>query len=160
MLAVAALAYFARVHRAGEYDPFVSRVFTKELLVGLLFTCGCAMPSWARGPFLPLLAPVIFFAALAWLNCFAIDRWESAAVDCVGWPIAKFACVLAASGLLAVACVAGMEPRAAVLLFTGTVSAFLLAGLDRVRGRIDPVTLRAAADLVLLTPILFAWVRQ
>ena len=35
-------------------------------------------------------------------------------------------------------------------------SALLLLLLDQVRNRLEPVTLRAAADLVLLTPLLLA----
>lgn len=158
MLAAAALAYFARVHRAGDSDPFVSRVFTKELLVGVLFACGCAMPAWVRGPFLPLMGPLIYFAVLAWLNCVAIDRWESVAADRIGLPVAAMAGAIGAAGLLAAACMSEIEPLAATLLAAGAVSAFLLAWLDRERGRLDSVTLRAAADLVLLIPAVLSWV--
>ena len=46
------------------------------------------------------------------------------------------------------------HPRSAALIFAGLVSALLLALLDRMRKRMTPLALRAAADLVLLTPLL------
>lgn len=52
------------------------------------------------------------------------------------------------------------EPRAAAMIAAGAVSALLLAWLDGKRGRLAPVTLRAAADLVLLMPgllVALAW---
>jgi hypothetical protein len=81
MLAAAALVYFTRVHAGHRPAPVFPRVFSKELLVGLLFTCGCALPALARAPLWPVIVAVTFFAALAWLNCRAIDRWESIAAD-------------------------------------------------------------------------------
>ena len=49
---------------------------------------------------------------------------------------------------------AGPEPRVGLLLALVAVSSLLLAWLDGARERMDAVTLRAAADLVLLTPVL------
>jgi hypothetical protein len=45
--------------------------------------------------------------------------------------------------------------RIALLVASGAASALLLALLDRLRGRLTPLALRAAADLVLLTPLPF-----
>jgi hypothetical protein len=92
VLGVAALVYFTRVHtsrrlagdgfsRAGFFSlaPF----FNKEFFVGVLFTSACALPAVSRvakqagAPFWPLLATTGFFAALAWLNCHAIECWET-----------------------------------------------------------------------------------
>jgi len=43
---------------------------------------------------------------------------------------------------------------ASALLAAASTSAFLLALLDRARPHLNPLTLRASADLVLLTPAL------
>ena len=51
------------------------------------------------------------------------------------------------------AALSGHQPRFSALLLAGGVSAVLLAGLDRLRNRLTPLTLRASADLVLLTPL-------
>jgi hypothetical protein len=45
------------------------------------------------------------------------------------------------------------QPRSAALVASGAVSALLLALLDRFRSCLTPLALRAAADLVLLTPL-------
>ncbi|MGA7342333.1 MAG: hypothetical protein WBX18_17125 [Terracidiphilus sp.] len=268
LLAVASLAYFARVHSGRGPRPFLLPLLTKELLVGVLFTLGCALPAAGRllatphASLWPLGCAAAFFALLAWLNCHAIDCWESrtpyriagrptslnsvSAVAGKGFTscgdykkrssgakeaaekgktaaesrelapagakahvhFATFAarlkscpftkplqiaikaslcaaskarlilCAFAArlnsrtdikqleispwcaGCLLAVASFAlaflfsALHPRTAALLLAGAASALLLAVLDLKRRRLSPVALRAAADLVLLTP---AW---
>lgn len=149
VLAVASLAYFTRVH-GGSVG--VRRVFSKELLVGVLFTAGCALPAWSRSHWPTLIVPVIFFAALAWLNCRAIEHWEGGQRG-----IARTAGWTAGAGVLAAAAIAFAQPRSAELLAAGAASALLLAWLDGLRVRIAPVTLRALADLALLTPVLLVW---
>jgi hypothetical protein len=49
--------------------------------------------------------------------------------------------------------VAFVQPRIAALLLAGGVSSLLLGLLDRLRDRLTPVALRAAADMVLLMPL-------
>jgi hypothetical protein len=102
----------------------------------------------------PLLIAVAAFAALAWLNCYAIDRWESSVESTLRRAIPfRIEMLAGACGLLsATLCVS--NPRSSALLACATISALLLAQLDRLRNRLTPVTLRAAADLVLLTPLL------
>ena len=146
VLAAASLAYFTRVH-AGSLRA--RSIVSKELLVGVLFTAGCALPAWSRGDWRALVVPVLLFAALAWLNCRAIERWETGQQG-----IARAARWTTCGGIIAAAGMAFAEPRAAALLAAGACSALLLAWLDRLRERMAPVTLRAAADLVLLTPAL------
>jgi len=87
ILAVAALAYFTRVHASRRLPAagLSSLVppFKKEMLVGLLFTAACALPALSRAlaqtsaRVWPLSATAVFFATLAWLNCHAIERWET-----------------------------------------------------------------------------------
>lgn len=160
VLAVASLAYFTRVH-AGSGDGrrmaiqrmaiqriVARRIFSKELLVGVLFTAGCVLPVWSRARCFALALPLVFFAALAWLNCRAIERWEGGRSG-----IARAARRTACAGLIASAAIAFAEPRSAELLAAGACSALLLAWLDSRREHITAVTLRALADLVLLTPL-------
>jgi len=155
ILAAASLVYFTRVHTGRKHAPF----FSKEFLVGLLFTAGCALPTLSRAavPSIALagslLIPVAFFALLAWLNCHAIDRWEAAATVVSQSPILIRAALLAVTGLILAACLHA-QLRTAALLIAGSAAALLLALLDKLRHRVTPVTLRAAADLVLLTPLL------
>jgi hypothetical protein len=163
ILAVAALAYFSRVH-SGHRFPFLkffnwfSQV-RKELLVGLIFTAACALPTFSRAAvrsilaLWPLAADVSFFALLAWLNCHAIDSWEAnEEPPSIPWVFVP-ACLLAFAGLAL--CVVFLEAhaRCAALIAAGGASALLLALLDRLRSRVTPLALRAAADLVLLTPL-------
>lgn len=171
---LATLAYFSGVHswrrKQGGGLSFLSRFVTKELLVGILFTAGCLLPVWARMRGMPLTgsarhlaAPAVFFAALAWLNCDAIAYWESQESS-LGWTrVRRAACCIGIAGLLSAYFAAPTEPRMAALLAMGSTSAFLLACLDGLRSRFSSVTLRAAADFVLLTPVLLLvrhWLRS
>ena len=104
-------------------------------------------------PLAPLLIPVVFFALLAWLNCHAIDRWEAHQHSPATMPIPLLAVLLALAGLFPAALLLNAQPRSAALLAAGSAAALLLALLDRLRTRLTPITLRAAADLVLLTPV-------
>ena len=170
VLAAAAFVYFTRVHTSREDMP-IAAVFrrpfiSKEMLVGLLFTAACALPALSRATISPALVvwpPIVFtvfFALLAWLNCHAIERWESRGQSLTCSAIWKPALALALTGLLASAILSATHTRAAALLLAGALSAFLLALLDSRRSRLTPLALRVAADLVLLTPIpLFLFVQ-
>ena len=158
VLALAALAYFSGVHRSQNFSASAREVLSKELLVGILFTAGCALPALSRlsattsGRNLgSILAAYFFFAALAWMNCSAIERWESAKrPGCIGIG----GSMLALAGFALAILVFPILPQLAVLLAAGSASALLLALLDGLRGRFTPLALRATADLVLLTPFL------
>ena len=167
VVAAAALLYFRGVHlRSGgprEHGVlsrilssirtrFATRFPLKELLVGILFTAGCALPAWNRSqmPSLILALPVAIFAALAWLDCYAIDRWES---ESDRSRVAQLACLLCLVGTSIAFMVILHQPRIAALLVAAAASALLLALLDRMRNRITALTLRAAVDLALLTPL-------
>lgn len=166
LLAAAALVYLTRVHSPQTLLPGLSlprilarpieTLWRKELLAGLLFTAGCLLPAWSRAtaPISVLLAPGVVFALLAWLNCALIDRWESVAAG--GAAGSHAAVLLALVALVTAIAAAGAMPRIAALLATAALSALLLALLDRSRSRLTPLALRAAADLVLLTPALLA----
>ena len=167
ILAAAALAYFTSVHSPWR-SPAIHRwhLFPKELLVGVLFTLACAAPTLTRiaarsaAPFAIALFPAILtFIALAWLNCHAIESWESR-------PHGRFTLLLPAAAIAATAAIAAIleallrDPRQAALLLLAACSAGLLALLDRCRHNLTPIALRVCADLVLLTPIcllVFSW---
>lgn len=161
-LALAALAYLARVHSprslTAPLTP-LSLLLKKEMLVGLLFTAACALPAISRAaalpnqPLWPLFVAAIVFALLAWLNCHAIDRWEVREHEFDMPRILLPACLLAFAGLLLAAILSSTQPRPAAMIVTASVSALLLALLDRLRGRLTPLALRACADLVLLAPL-------
>lgn len=166
VLAAAALAYFTRIHSSRALLPTASPrrspISPKELQVGFLFTAGCALPtvlpilsrSAHHGlPLAPLFAAILFFALLAWLNCAAIERWESHQKRPRASAVCLSACMLALAGLLFAAAVFSFAPRPAALISSGAVSALLLALLDRQCSRLTPLALRAAADLALLTPL-------
>jgi hypothetical protein len=159
VLAAASLVYFTRVHAGRKLSPVLPKLFSKELLVGLLFAAGCALPAYSRATFdthtrlWTLLIPACFFALLAWLNCHAIDRWEAACDSASHFSIARLAALIALAGAL-LASALEAQPRSAALLIAAAAAALLIALLDALRARLTPVALRAAADLVLLTPAL------
>jgi hypothetical protein len=165
LIGLATLAYFSGVHGGRQprwMDWLRARIsgVSRELVVGVIFSAGCVLPVLPSAQagvvrVCALLAlPSAAFAALAWLNVKAIGCWE----EWVQPP-------RSASGLkqialwLALACgvcsiaFATLEPRAALLLALVAASSLLLVWLDGMRDRMDAVSLRAAADLVLLTPL-------
>jgi hypothetical protein len=150
MLAAATLAYFGGVHLPHKprwFPPLAS----KELLVGVLFASGCALPTLLRADSSSrseVLVAAAYLATLAWLNCYAIDRWEASPHA----RIARNAGTLTVVGGLLALVLHASHPAAAALVAAAAVSAALLALLDAARTRMTPLTLRAAADLVLLAP--------
>jgi len=173
VLVAAGLAYFSSVHAGRVFPRFLSRLLrpllTKETLVAVIFTAACALPTLSRaasgssmrsGSPLWFLAPAVgYFAIVAWLNCRSIERWEAEEVCSFGNDSKRSGMFLQAMGVgLAGILLAGAlssNHRIALLVGSGAAAAFLLALLDRVRGRLTPLALRAAADLVLLTPLPF-----
>ena len=171
VLAAAAMVYLSRVHfvdaaanlngrRLRIRSPQLRVCVPKELLVGVLFTAACVLPAWNRTAVRSweFAAAALFFAALAWLNCHAIDLWEARAEDAARRTIAVPAGLLGLAGALIALIAAPVQSRWAALLAAGALAALLLNLLGRVRGRLTPLALRAAADLALLTPLaLLLW---
>ena len=165
VLVAASLAYFAGVHRSQLATIRSARIslpplITKELLVGVLFATGCALPSFgaifstSMAASMVSIGSIAFFAALAWLNCHAIDYWESPAKNHLKALFPRLAIALAFIGLVAAILLVNNFQRHALLIASGALSALFLALLDKLRARLASATLRAAADLVLLTPAL------
>jgi hypothetical protein len=167
LLAVFVCVYFALIHGAGRR---VERWFPKELVVGCLFAIATALPTmmrvleWRPG----VEAGVALFACLCWLNCVAIESWESEgarSAECAstfGGPhfstrwlgrhlSAAAVCAACVSALFAMLWTESFLGRVAVACFLGNAC---LALLDHFRLRISPAALRIAADISLLAPLL------
>lgn len=150
-------AYFVLIHATAS-----AHRLPKEISVGLFFAAAVFIPTISRAPQLRLsLLPIAaLFAVLCSLNCLFIYRWEhapdrySASLPEPLWltrttlgHLPTIAATLAAASL-AVAVATHQSTTVPIAL-----SAVLLLGLDHNRNRLAPLTLRAAADLVLLTPL-------
>lgn len=138
--------------------------FPRELVVGIVFACTCAVPAWSQSTatHAELCWLVPLFAALCWLNCRAIHVWErtepAAHRFVVSIPALSLAAVAAA--FLAVT----GNPGALRVAAAVAASAMLLFALDRDRRRalqkqaaveaLSTLALRILADAVLLTPLL------
>ena len=127
------------------------QLFTKETFVGLIFALVCAAPAATRavGGYAVLVAPVAACFLLAWLNCWLIERWDA---GYSGGYLRQFALAAAAS-LAALLAFFGHTDTAGWFLLSMAASALLLAWLEHHRLRLGTLVLRAAADLVLLTPL-------
>jgi hypothetical protein len=160
VIAAAAVAYFAGVHgldETGRTGVRRRRVVRKELLVAVVFTAACAAPMLARTGSKLLEAPLLAaFAAVAWLNCHAIESWESGEARSV-----RAAALWLMGALLAAAAGAALlqQGRIGLLLLTAALSSALLWWLDGARARLSSIATRALADLVLLTPLVLVVVR-
>jgi hypothetical protein len=136
----------------------------KEIAVGLFFAAAIFIPTVSRNPGLRLeLLPVaILFATLCGLNCLFIYAWEHDSTAPANTRQAHATTRLALRHLPALAVSAAIADIAIALLDPASprsiaiacaLSTVLLLALDRTRRRFREVTLRAAADLVLLTPL-------
>jgi hypothetical protein len=162
-----ALAYFCLVHLRGAG---IERWFPKELVVALVFAAATTVPAGARlaenlaqKEELVLMAAI--FAALCWLNCIAIEKWErtprcASHIDPVtDWGQKHLLPLSAGTVIAAIFAGAlflhfGLVP-ASVLCFAAGFSAALFVALDRSQSnsRISAFHLRIAADAALLTPL-------
>ena len=156
------LGYFLLIHFSHP-----SRRLPKEIAVGLFFAAAVFIPSVALGPVLRAgLAPLaLLFAMLCSLNCIAIYAWEHPSAESssrsqrhnpnpltrVGVTHLRPALGAALLACLATAC---FSPYPSVVL-PMALSATLLLGLHGARRSLAPTTLRALADLALITPVLF-----
>lgn len=164
-LAAATLAYFSGVHSRGRIWRTAERMFAplwcRALVIGVLFTAACLLPaaSQVAYPELPSLVralgiPALFYAALGWLNCHAIGKWEGEGARDGENGVEGKAAMLGGVGSWLAVLLISQSPHVAALLAAGSTSALLFVLLERMRGRMTPLALRAAADLVLLTPAL------
>lgn len=165
-------AYFLLIHKHVEAaSQPVTRV-PKEMAVGVLFSAATFVPTVARGPSLrvDLLPAGLLFGLLCSLNCLFIYTWEHAQSASTSYPEAhavtrlalRFLPQLAGFAILGASCLAvydrlrvHSQPVSWQLAAAIALATALLLELNARHQTLGPTTLRAAADLCLLTPILF-----
>jgi hypothetical protein len=154
--------YFILIHvTPATSSRAVAHRLPKEIAVGIFFAAATFIPTVARRPDLrlTLLLPAILFVTLCSLNCLFIYSWEHPAPH-PGNPAhatTRFALrhlhaiavtILALATLL---CLIHRHPSIPVACALSSAALLLL---HRQRRHIAPITLRAAADLALITPLL------
>jgi len=188
------MVYFAAIHRPcvrkgktvnrsghNEADSFQNPLLCskfrlpKEVAVAILFAVATAVPVWSRigsnvaGQYIEMTLAVLCFATLCWLNCVAIEHWETtngfepsfkhmhATTKWAGRNLARIAlavCLIA----LDIAAATTMLPKPFSLqsvFLSAALSAIVLFALDRFRRKLSSMQLRVAADAALLTPLIF-----
>ena len=153
-------AYFILIH-AGPSAMGRDTRLPKELAVGAFFSAATFIPTVAREPSLRavLLPAALFFAVVCSLNCLFIYAWEHPQATSRAHPatriavlyLPRIAVAAALSGIL-IAVTLHRLPWPIPAACSATAALLLL--LHRNRHRLAPTTLRAAADLCLLTPLL------
>lgn len=145
-VAAATAAYFAAVHVARATRLLDRGV--KEAVVGAVFAAGAALPLVAEEVPCPQWLPgTVAFAALCWLNCALISRWED------GVERGPPAWVPLAAGVVAVATALG-APLTVAGAVIGSVAA--LAALAVLHSHLSVRAARVLADVVLLSPLVAA----
>jgi hypothetical protein len=140
-LAAVVAVYFGLVHLLKP--TAVTARGGKEMLVGLLFAAGVAVPLVAEGRDAVRWVPAVCgFGVVCWLNCRVIDRWEGEVRgDDIREPALGITTFVFASLVLRSVAFA-LASAAALLLVVHTAEP-----------RIGPRLARVLADLVLLTPL-------
>jgi hypothetical protein len=161
-LAAITLTYLVAVQRS----PRLLAWGAKEACVGAVFAMGCAIHIPLATPHLPIA--LLATAALFTLNCLMISNWErhldspthrlapaSPTTPTRPNPTALAALLLAAASTTTAFSLG--YPFHPAILNCISLSAILLAGVDALARRRYSTSLRVAADLVLLTPLLLPW---
>ncbi len=181
LLATFLAAWMLLIHIHPQPNTTTRRL-PKELAVGIFFPAAIFIPTLARttpGPtairFLgwtaawlrpSLLPAAILFACVCTLNCLCLYAWEHPATlhkdqpsrlqahwtTC--WAIAHLPQL--ALAILTASTIASFSHSVTIALpaFACSLSTAALLALHHFRRRLSPLHLRAAADLVLLTPLL------
>ena len=154
-------AYFVLIHAFAPATPARPQRLPKELAVGIFFSAAIFIPTVARANELrPVLLPVaVLFAVVCCLNCLFIHAWEhplpSPQIHAVTRTLLHFLPHITITSILAGITI-GIADRTLpwfVPVACALAACFLLS-LHHSRQRFSPTTLRAAADLCLLTPAL------
>jgi hypothetical protein len=107
------------------------------------------------------------FALLCWLNCVAIESWESSAENdsahaTTAWAARHLQALAVATIVLSLALAFDSlhDGTRFCVLLASALSALLLFWLAHARRNMTAMQLRIGADAALLTPLLFlAWMR-
>ena len=177
-----AAAYFLLVHLGGRA---IERWFPKELIVAMVFAAATIAPAWVRlhtavYHYAIFVFVTALFAALCWLNCIAIEKWErptsadlawqsgdramdSAANSTTRWGqrhLHGISIVLATAAVFAAAFLLHTDlsnSSTVRLCFAVALAAVIFPLLDR--RPLSALHLRIAADAALLTPALVFLIR-
>ncbi|WP_158794670.1 hypothetical protein [Granulicella sp. L60] len=163
ILGVFLAGYFILIHASDHRLP-------KEIAVGIFFAAATFIPTVGNRPNLrlALLPSAILFSAVCSLNCLFIYAWEHEDPHHISiypptypqaHPITRIALrhlpllslIIVAAGLTSAIL---HQPTYAIPLAAALSSALLLI-LHCLRHTLSPITLRASADLALLTPLLW-----
>lgn len=160
LLATLLAAYFIIIH----VRPDSAHRLPKELAVGIFFPAAVFIPTVARLPQLRLdLLPVaLLLAATCSLNCLFLYAWEhpgerTDAHWSTHWATRHLRALtwsVAALSLLCCLLSAPLLSQSSALTSCILASSLLLLLLHHLRARLQPIHLRALADLVLLTPLI------
>ncbi len=166
LLATLLAAYFLLIHARADS----AHRLPKELAVGIFFPAAVFIPTVARLPQLRLdLLPIaVLLAATCSLNCLFLYAWEhphhrAQAHTSTRWAthhLVPLTWTIAALSLTLIVCspllAASAQLHRGTALLTGCIlaSSLLLLALHHLRDRLQPIHLRALADLVLLTPVI------
>jgi hypothetical protein len=158
VLGALVFGYFILIH--GTHS---AHRLPKEIAVGLFFAAATFVPTVARRPGLrvSLLPSALLLATLCSLNCLFIYAWEHDAFSTnrSTHPITQFAIsklsLLTVLLSLSSATIPLLDHRTPwPIPYAIALSAALLLLLHNHRLALKPITLRAAADLALTTPLL------
>jgi hypothetical protein len=135
----------------------------KEIAVGIFFPAAIFIPTVARIPQLrlTLLPHALLLALVCSLNCLFIYAWEHPEPRISAHWSTRYATrhitpIAAAAGIAGlILTVIERDTNLWALALATSLGAFFLLALNHVHQRLSRLTLRAAADLVLLTPLLF-----
>jgi hypothetical protein len=153
------VGYFVLIHATSS-----AHRLPKEFAVGLFFAAATFIPTVARRPGLrlPLIPPALLFAAVCSLNCLFIYAWEHESDPLHLSPAAHLTTRLALRNLPSLALATTLlglvltllDHKAPWTLFAAsTLAVAILLTLHTLRHKFPATTLRAAADLALLTPL-------
>jgi hypothetical protein len=148
LLLAAVVVYFLAVH---ALPARLLRYWPKEAMVGLLFALGASIVAWSHLRSLADILTVLLFSCLCWINCAAIEQWETG-TRC--WPVGTVAACVALTAILF------LHQQRPVLSSAEAASALAFVLLDRGHLRLSSDALRVLADAALLSPVIFlpvAW---
>jgi len=163
-LLAAVAIYFGIVHLAPRK---VRRMWPKEAAVAVLFALGASLAAWTRVQSPADTIAILLFCCLCWINCAAIERWETGRSEADRWPAEPwqgprpggagfFGLPIGWAALfVGVAAVLFLSQHRPVIGGAETASAVAFVWLDRARQRLSTDALRVLADAALLSPIFF-----
>jgi hypothetical protein len=172
-IALFAFLYLFVVHRRTNPSRTIAPRLPKELAVALLFAAATAVPAWSRlgaggdsvGPGKEQLAPaVLSFAALCWINCVGIEKWETNGPppahgnphSTTLWAGVHLRSIVTMIALFFIAAALLAPSRGLMAVYLAALlSSGLLFALDARSAHLSPLQLRIAADAALLTPLAF-----